>query len=89
MRIRITKKKTGDIPKADLPEPLQEGHINVELKDLHEDKVVALLKRWRQFVNSLSNEQKSTVRKWACGDNDGCTPEIINRWSKALKGSLD
>jgi hypothetical protein len=85
MKIRIRKKNQSQESQT----TILEARVNVELGDIMEDKVVALLKRWRKFVNSLSNEQKATVRRWACGDNDGCTPETINRWSKALKGSLD
>ena len=88
MRIRIRKKKKEPPVPLEV-EPLIESKYKVDLGNISENKVVALLRRWLEFVNSLTNEQKAQVREWACGSHSACTPEKINRWSKALKGSLD
>ena len=69
-------------------EPLLEAW-KIDLGNITEDKVVVLLKHWRKFLRTLSNDDKKIVRKWACGDGSGCSPEEINRWAKATKGSLD
>ena len=87
IKIKIRKKHQVVEP---LPvEPIVEARYKVDLGNISEDKVVALLKRWREFLHTLSNEDKRYVRQWACGDCDSCSPENINRISKAIKGSLD
>jgi hypothetical protein len=91
MRIKIKRKRKS--PVEELPPPLPVEPIveryTVQLGNISEDKVVALLKHWRSFLHTLSNDDKKIVRKWACGDGSGCSPEEINRWAKATKGSLD
>ena len=88
MRVRIKRRKKTPTIEPLLVEPIYEAKTVVQLGDITEDKVVALLRRWREFVNSLDQQQKLQVRKWACGDEDGCTPQKIDRWARALKGSL-
>ena len=100
MRIKIVKKKNPAPKLAEkeccaeceseplLAEPLMEAW-KIDLGNITEDKVVVLLKHWRKFLHTLSNEDKKIVRKWACGTSSGCSPEDINRWAKATKGSLD
>jgi len=93
MRIRIKRKKKEAITDVDEyrlidPIPIQEARYKVDLGNITEDKVVSLLKRWREFLHTLSDDDKKMVHKWACGTSNGCTPEAIDRWSKAIKGSL-
>ena len=88
MRVRIKRYKKTTATEPLLAEPIYEAKTVVKLGDITEDKVVALLRRWREFVNSLDNDQKQQVRRWACGDQNGCTPQVIDRWARALKGSL-
>ena len=97
MRIRIKRKKkeanrtvSTDVDEYRLidPVPIQEAQYKVDLGNITEDKVVSLLKRWRKFLHSLSDDDKKIVHKWACGTSNGCSPEAIDRWSKAIKGSL-
>jgi hypothetical protein len=87
IKIKIRKKAQSIEPL--LAEPIIENRYKVDLGNISEDKVVALLKRWREFLHTLSNDDKKHIRQWACGDCDGCSPENINRISKAIKGSLD
>lgn len=87
IKIRIKKKAPAVEPL--LAEPIIEARYKIDLGNISEDKVIALLKRWRDFLHTLSNEDKRYVRQWACGDCDGCSPENINKISKAIKGSLD
>jgi hypothetical protein len=79
-------KNLKDIPPAWATDENEE--IILEL-DLNEDPWVALYSTWRQFVSSLTDEEKRVVKKWACGTKEPCSKEEINDWVSATKGSLN
>ena len=77
MRIRIVRKRKNNLTE----------NKKVDLGRIDEDPSVQLYERWREFLNSLSKDDKRQIRQWACPDV--CSPRHIDRWVKATKGTLE
>jgi hypothetical protein len=92
LRIRIKKKGSNSqcadsACKDQFKEKLCEERYQIDLGRIDEDKSVRLFKRWKEFVNSLSNDERQQIRVWACPVS--CSPKQIDRWVKATKGTLE
>ena len=97
LRVRIKKKGSDSQCTEEFEEQLcnemeqavflREERYEIDLGRIDEDKSVRLFKRWKEFVNSLSNEEKQQIRVWACPTT--CSPNEIDRLVKATKGMLE
>ena len=79
IKVRIKRKKSKK-------NTLKEERIRMSL-DLKKDKWVYLYERYREFIKSLTEEEKRQIRVWACPQT--CSPKEIDMWIKATKGTLE
>ena len=77
MKVRIVRKKKNIVTES----------YKVDLGRIDEDPSVQLYERWREFLNSLSKEDKRQIRQWACPQS--CSAREIDQWVKATKGTLE